>query len=397
MERVEKLLLEQLNDKLDQIVISGPKKNTDCSKIKIRPIQMESGLCFQESRFIGTQVFHKNLKKDELIPQICNESLTQFRQLQLESETARASVLISKNGTITVKSKRIAGNDAKLDGSMSATSPKSDKLSHNRTKNYILKEGTLVPFLVDLGVQTKDGKIVTRMYDKYRQINRFLEYIEDVLPYLPKDRTVSILDFGCGKSYLTFAMYYYLKILHNYDLDVIGLDLKTDVIRHCNELAQKYGYDGLRFLEGDIKDYTDKEEIDMVVTLHACDTATDYAIAKAIGWNASVILSVPCCQHELNRQIKCDALHPALKYGLIRERMSALLTDSIRACTMEAYGYETQVLEFIDMSHTPKNILLRGIKKSGFKKKGATMEQVTQFMEYLHVDQTLVSLLDKKE
>lgn len=254
-----------------------------------------------------------------------------------------------------------------------------------------------MPFLVDLGVQTNEGKIVRSRYDKFRQINRFLEFIEDILPALQKDKKITILDFGCGKSYLTFAMYYYLKEKQGYDIEIIGLDLKKDVIRKCNELAEKYGYSELTFLEGDVKDYQGKTEVDMVVTLHACDTATDIAIARAISWNAKVILSVPCCQHELNAQMKCDELKPVFRYGLLKERMAALLTDGIRACTMEAYGYETQVLEFIDMEHTPKNILLRGVRMGGMKKRGVSMDEVKAMMDMLHTKQMLVSLLEQQQ
>lgn len=212
-------------------------------------------------------------------------------------------------------------------------------------------------------MQTKEGKVITSRYDKFRQINRFLEFIEDIWPLLPKDRPVHIIDFGCGKSYLTFAMYYYLHELKGLTLEVTGLDLKKDVIVHCNELAKEYHYEGLSFLHGDIADYTGTDSADMVVTLHACDTATDYALYKAMKWHAGVILSVPCCQHEVNKQIACEPLEGALKYGLIKERLSALFTDALRADLLEENGYDTQVLEFIDMEHTPKNILLRAVRR----------------------------------
>ena len=235
-------------------------------------------------------------------------------------------------------------------------------MSHDRKKKYVLEEGVPVPFLQDLGVMTQDGKIVHAKFDKFRQINRFLEFIEDILPALSREREITILDFGCGKSYLTFAMYYYLKELKGYDVNIIGLDLKEDVIKKCNGLAQKYGYDKLHFLHGDIADYEGLQKVDMVVTLHACDKATDYALAKAVEWDAQVILSVPCCQHELNSQIHNELLEPVLKYGILKERISALLTDGIRAELLEAKGYSTQILEFIDMEHTPKNLLIRAVK-----------------------------------
>ena len=403
MERLRHLLTDVLNENLKQLIISNPRKKNSsdggcllASKIKVRPVLMADGLKLQESRFVGQQVFHTNYDKPELIDIIIEEMEGSFGQLELETSCLRATVLVSKKGTVTIKKKQLqSANQMGGKGKESAEDMQNEKqlLSHNREKQYILKEGISVPFLIDLGVQTKDGKIVKSKYDKFRQINRFLEFIQDVLPALPKDRKVSVLDFGCGKSYLTFAMYYYLKVLNHYDIDIIGLDLKKDVIRKCNELKDKYGYDGLQFLEGDIRGYNEKEEVDMVVTLHACDTATDHAIAKAIAWNAKVILSVPCCQHELNGQIACKELAPVLKYGLLKERIAALLTDGIRANLMEAYGYDTQVLEFIDMSHTPKNILLRGVQSKGFRKKKTSLEDVENMMDMLHTKQTLAELL----
>ena len=246
-------------------------------------------------------------------------------------------------------------------------------------------------FLVDLGVQAKDGKIIHAKYDKFRQINRFLEFVEDILPQLPKDRTVTIVDFGCGKSYLTFAMYHYLKILKGYHVRIIGLDLKEDVIEQCKALAKKYRYGGLEFYVGDIAGYQGVSEVDMVVTLHACDTATDYALDKAVCWGAKVILSVPCCQHELNGQIKNEILAPVLQYGLIKERMAALLTDALRAQILESRGYQVQVLEFIDIEHTPKNILIRAVKKGGAK----STEGYQKIMDFLNVTPTLAVLQEQ--
>ena len=253
---------------------------------------------------------------------------------------------------------------------------------------------TLTNFLVDLGVMTPEGKIVHARYDKFRQINRFLEFVEDILPALPKDRELTILDFGCGKSYLTFAIYYYLRECQGLDVRIIGLDLKEDVIRKCSDLSSKYGYDKLTFLQGDIAGYEGCTQVDMVVTLHACDTATDYALYKAVKWGASVILSVPCCQHELNKQIENETLAPVLKYGLLKERMSALITDGLRAGLLEQQGYNTQILEFIDMEHTPKNILIRAVKrKNGKKAEAASAAAFENCTEALHADLTLEKLL----
>ena len=299
--------------------------------------------------------------------------------------------MVSKKGKITIRKHRQEGQVQEINR------------SHNRSKKYILKEGVPVPFLQDLGVMTADGRVVRTKFDKFRQINRFLEFMEDVLPRLEKGREITILDFGCGKSYLTFAMYYYLHELKQYDIRMIGLDLKEDVIAHCSTLAEKYGYEKLQFLTGDIAAYEGVSAVDMVVTLHACDTATDYALAKAIGWNAKVILSVPCCQHELNTQIRNDILSPITEYGLLKERFAALVTDGLRAKYLEYAGYDTQVLEFIDMEHTPKNILLRGIRredKSGREKDGKKeqmQKQIRSCEAFLGVMPTLGDLLKKIE
>ena len=239
---------------------------------------------------------------------------------------------------------------------------------------------------------TADGKIVRSKTDKFRQINRFLEFIEDILPRLDSGRELTIIDFGCGKSYLTFAMYYYLHELKGYNIRITGLDLKKDVIEHCSRLGKKYGYEKLTFLEGDIADYDGVNKADMVVTLYACDTATDYALAKAVGWKADVILSVPCCQHELNRQIKNESMAPVMDYGLLKERFAAIVTDGLRAKYLEREGYDAQILEFIDMEHTPKNILIRAVKKGKRNEKNA--EEIIKCEELLGVKPTLGVLLD---
>ena len=343
-----------LTDQLIQAVLSAARKKDGPSRVKIRPVLHKGTLFFQTAAQVGKQQFHENLEKEAVISKITEWLMNDFGQLQLDLTDRTVSVLTSKKGKVTIKEKRKPVKMRPAD------------LSHNRKKRYILEEGTPVPFLVDLGVMTPDGKIVHSKYDKFRQINRFLEFVEDIREELPEDREVTILDFGCGKSYLTFALYYYLKVLHGLDIRIIGLDLKEDVIEHCDALAQDYGYDKLKFLTGDIASYTGEDRVDMVVTLHACDTATDFALEKAVRWGAKVILSVPCCQHELNRQIHQEVL--------------------------EEQGYEVQILEFIDMEHTPKNILIRAVKGS----RKAKSAELGACMEFLGVDPTLKRLLDDK-
>lgn len=388
-----------LNKDFIRAVISNPREKGGIVKVRIRPLELKGHLVFQFESFTAKQAFHKNLDRDAAVQELSG-CAGEFRQMQIETADAEYTVLISKKGKATIKRKQRREKAQAAD------------LSHNRRKRYILEEGKFVPFLHDLGVMAEDGKIVRSRTDKFRQINRFLEFIEDILPQLDRDRELTILDFGCGKSYLTFAMYYYLHELKGYDIRIVGLDLKEDVIRHCSRLAEQYGYDKLTFLTGDIADYDGVDQVDMVVTLHACDTATDYALAKAVGWNAKVILSVPCCQHELNAQFSAGGvsgdglLAPVMDYGLLRERFAALVTDGLRAKYLERAGYETQVLEFIDMEHTPKNILLRAVKRNGDKRKNTAAESaavrraaddIVKCEQFLQASPTLGRLLSDIE
>ena len=385
MEKIRELIVEALTKDLQQIILSNAVDKQKETKIKVRPIMIKGELLFQCTKTLGPKELHENFTVSPAVDFLFTKIQEQFRQVEIDTDTWRAVILISKKGKVTINKKKkqpqvVINKD----------------LSHNRTKQYILEEGTPVDFLIDLGVQTKEGKIVKAKYDKFKQINRFLEFIQDILPALPKDRKLTMIDFGCGKSYLTFAMYYYLKVLNHYDIRVIGLDLKEDVIDHCNGLSKKYGYDDLTFLLGDISTYEGVDAVDMVVTLHACDTATDYALYKAIKWNAKVILSVPCCQHEVNSPIRCDDLKSVLKYGLLKERISALLTDGMRANILEENGYDTQILEFIDMEHTPKNILIRGVKKEKRMEPARQVKTDSKHLaQYLNVEQTLQKLLQQ--
>ena len=379
-EELKKILEKSINEDFISAVISSPREKGDTVKIKVRPIKKKDEILFQFEEFRNNQAFHKNMDADAAVAYL-ESQMNKFKQMQMETRQMRYQVMISKKGKMTIQKKHQAGEAKAVD------------MSHNRSKHYILEEGTKIPFLQDLGVMTRNGDIVKSKFDKFRQINRFLEFIEDILPQLPRDREITILDFGCGKSYLTFAMYYYLHELQKYEIRIIGLDLKTEVIKHCNQLAEKYGYEKLKFLEGNIADYTGADEVDMVVTLHACNTATDFALAKAIGWKAKVILSVPCCQHELNEQMENEILSPIFSYGLIKERMAALFTDALRAEYLKREGYDTQILEFIDMEHTPKNILIRAVYTG---KKGNNEEAIRKCEEMLHVQPTLGELLKKK-
>ena len=412
MENIKKLLCETLNIDFIQAILSNPRTKEGIIKVKVRPVMMKDRLFLQLESFSKTQAFHENLEPEAAVERIV-DYMKEFKQMQMATKDTDYTILVSKKGKVTIQKKAVK------------TSRNVKIQAHNRSKKYILQEGMKVPFLQDLGVMTQDGKIVRTRFDKFRQINRFLEFIEDILPQLDKDRELTLLDFGCGKSYLTFAMYYYLHELKGYDIRIIGLDLKTDVILHCNELAKKYGYEKLSFLVGDIADYEGVDQVDMVVTLHACDTATDYALATAVGWNAKVILSVPCCQHEVNKQLEKqrnlhsgkmksktevmevsemlgdqlasmeEVLGPIMDYGLLRERFATLVTDGLRAKCLESEGYETQVLEFIDMEHTPKNILLRAVKKGSPAAK--SRKEAEDCERFLKIQPTLGMLLAEQK
>lgn len=382
MENKEFQILQSLLQvPLTDISISNPEKNEERSRIRIRPILIQGQLRYQAEEFTKTQVFHTNLTGQELLDYLVSCFTGRFRQGLLRTESETAQILVGKSGKVTILRKKTENRPVP-----------SLPLTHNRSKTYLLPEGTPVPFLVELGVMSADGHVRKEKYDKFRQINRFLEFVADILPSLPTDHPLTILDFGCGKSYLTFALYYFLKVLHSYELRIIGLDLKKDVIEHCNRLAKQFGYQELTFLCGDVADYDGVSSVDMVVTLHACDTATDYALARAVQWNASVILSVPCCQHELNRQIAHSDLTPLFRYGIVKERTAALFTDALRANLLEAHGYQAQLLEFIELEHTPKNLLIRAVRKSG-QIRPEHLRETEAVLHSLHAKPTLYRLL----
>lgn len=351
MEQLHQLLQkiweqESLHSAVISQVRSAPMEG--CTKATLKPVQLRGDRMLQVTYQVGSKVVHENVDSSVAVEKWMGLMENHFRQALIRTTEAEYQVLISKKHKVSIKTQ-------------AKKSPAAD-LSHNRKKQYILEEGVPAAFLLELGIMTASGNVVAAKFDKFKQINRFLEMVADVLPYLPSDRPISIIDFGCGKSYLTFALYHYLHVLQKRDVMIYGLDLKADVIKHCEALARRLQYDGLQFAIGDIADYDRSTPVDMVVTLHACDTATDAALNKAVRWGAEVILSVPCCQHELFSQIDNEMLTPLLKHGILKERFSALTTDALRANLLDCVGYQTQLLEFIDMEHTPKNILIRAVK-----------------------------------
>ncbi len=392
-----KQIVDVLDEQPNKVILSNlADKSHLYRKMVIQKIAVKGRMIYQIERFTDKQAFHENVEMDALQDVIFDAFPSIYKQMNIFSDSVQCDYKVTKKGKLLVNRRNL--QNVELPGGEGATAKRitvegTPLLTHNRKKNYLLKEGTVIPPLVDLGIFTKEGKVVRTMYDKYKQINRFLELVEDVVKDYP-NKNLHIIDFGCGKSYLTFILYYYLVEIKGYQVHMTGLDLKEDVIRKCNETAKKYGYENLHFEVGDVNGYQTEKPVDMVVTLHACDTATDYALYNAIQWGAGIILSVPCCQHELNAQVQSEDLSLLTKYGIVKERMSALMTDAIRANVLEHCGYKTQLLEFIDIAHSPKNILIRAVKGNVSKaKRDKAMDEVVKLCEEFHVEQTLVGLM----
>lgn len=359
------------------------------SKITARPIQLKEKVYIQFSTLKENKEYHYNIEKKEIeeIENYIKAHCSTFKQLQIFTSTMDYQLLINKKGEAHIKknppSKKLA-----------------DNIDHNKQKKYILDNKTSEAFLIELGIMTHDGTIKPSKYDKYKQINKYLEIIKTVIDDLKgsiNHKPIRIIDFGCGKSYLTFAMYHYLHHILNIDVDIVGLDLKKDVIELCNNLSKRLGYTNLSFEVGDIGQYVTDKEIDIVVSLHACNTATDIAIAKGISWNAKAILAVPCCHHECFTQISNETLKPVLKHGILKEKVAALITDGLRATLLEALGYKVNVMEFIDMQHTPKNILLKAIKKEGVKFNYQAYIQYKKLSDELGLSLSLEKMLDMQK
>jgi len=382
MEDLIKSIKEILSEEIIKIVISNKiNKEFAYNKINIeQKINNKGKKYYQIEKFTDKQVFHENIEAKDLEKELINLVNNNYKQLSAWSNETTFDLKISKKGKVFLGKKK--GNNKNIVNK-----------SHNKEKNYILKEGMIIEPLIDLGVFTKEGKVINSKYDKYKQINRFIEIIDDEIKKNDY-KELTILDFGCGKSYLTFVLYYYFVEIKNIKVKMIGLDLKEDVIKKCNEIAKRYKYDNLHFELGDINGYKYENNVDMVITLHACDTATDYALYNAVKWNAKMIFSVPCCQHEFNAQIQPESLSIISKYGIIQERVSALMTDAVRGNLLEAVGYKTQLLEFIDIAHSPKNILIRASKsKISLDKRQKSLREVDALIKEFNFNPTLLNLL----
>ena len=364
-----------------KIVISNKKdKENKYNKININFKESKNKKYYQVEKYTDKQVFHENIEIEDLRDYLLDYMENSYKQLAAWSENNTFDLKISKKGKVFL-------------GKKNANNSNLINKDHNKKKNYILEEGMIIEPLIDLGVFTKEGKVVKSKYDKYKQINRFVEIIDDEIKKNDY-KELTILDFGCGKSYLTFILYYYFVEIKKINVKMIGLDLKEDVIKKCNEVAKRYKYDNLHFELGDINGYKYNNKVDMVITLHACDTATDYALYNAVKWNAKMIFSVPCCQHELNHQMKPENLNILTRYGIVQERVAALMTDAVRGNLLEAVGYKTQLLEFIDIAHSPKNILIRASKSNISKQKiEKSLTEVEKLREEFNFNPTLYILL----
>ena len=381
MEELKRTLEEVFKNEIIKIVISNKvKKDEKYNKIAINLKENNKNKFYQIEKFTDKQVFHENIKINEISDKVSELIFGNYKQMTAWSNNEIFDLKISKKGKIFLGKKKNDNSKIVAKG-------------HNKEKNYILKEGMIIEPLIDLGVFTKEGKVVNSKYDKYKQINRFIEIIDDEIKKNDY-KELTILDFGCGKSYLTFVLYYYFVKIKNINVKMIGLDLKEDVIKKCNDIAKIYNYENLHFELGDINGFKYNNKVDMVITLHACDTATDYALYNAIKWNSKMIFSVPCCQHEFNSQMKANELSILTKYGIVQERVAALMTDSVRANLLECVGYKTQLLEFIDIAHSPKNILIRASKNNISKeKKEKSLNEVNNLIRTFNFNPTLYNLL----
>ncbi len=374
------MIFEEINkdiEKLKKIVVSDPKVKISESKLTYRPYFKNGEILFQEEVIISNKAYHNNYTFVDFKERLEKELVAYYQQIFIMKEGSNISFFINPNGKIKRREEKNKLLSVKLS-------------EHNKEKKYILEEGEKIPALVDLGVFTTNFKVVSSKYDKFKQINRFIEIIDNEFNTYDK-KDITILDFGCGKSYLTFIIYYYFVVKRGIEATIIGYDLKEDVVNSCNDLAKKYGYNNLHFEVKDVSKGLDDQKVDMLVSLHACDTATDYALYYAIKNKVKNIFSVPCCQHQVNANIKRGGdFDLLLKDGLIKERFSALLTDSIRAEILRGMGYSVDVIEFVDFAHSPKNIMLRAKKVHGLNK---SLEKVEGLVQKYGFEQELYKLV----
>ena len=396
LELISKLIYEQ---NIKRIVFSNCRdKRNPVKRVAVRPILIRNIINYQCEFHTVNKVIHKNFNEDEFIVESGRLIDEEYKQVNIFTDSIEYQVFAGSRNSVSIKNLEI-DKASQSSHSINARISK-NIMSHDNKKNLILPEGIPYDFLVFLGVMREDGSVNKSHYNKFRQINRFLEIVDEVVSSLPKDKKLTIVDFGCGKAYLTFALYYYLHIKKGHDVQIVGLDLKEDVIEFCNQTAVALDYKELSFKLGDIADFSEFQQVDMVVTLHACDTATDFALIKAVKWNASVILSVPCCQHELFDQVKNKSNEALLKYGILKERFSSILTDGLRGLKLEEFGYDVKMLEFTSLTHTAKNLMIRGVRDATISNSDSKLiassvkakDQFDQLVEFWHVNPTIRKL-----
>lgn len=377
MEILEEIIKEK---KTDKIILASPLSKNGIKKMEIKPIIIKNTVNYQLSFIKENKAIHKNYNESEIL-KIFQEEIENFKQINIFTNIEEIQILRNNKGTEKILKKSIEKKEIVIK-------------QHNKKKEYLIDDGEICDFLIYLGVMDKSGKVKSTKYDKFRQINRYLEFIKDIVNELPSGRRLKIVDFGSGKAYLTFALYYYLVQILKKDVEIYGVDIKKEVIEFCNKTAEELKYRNLKFVYGDIKSFDILNNADFVVTLHACDTATDDAIVQAVKWNAKVIMCVPCCQHELFNKIENKTMTSLLKHGIVKEKLSSLITDSLRGSVLELMGYKVQLVEFIDMEHTPKNILIRAVRKKERNYKETA--EYLEFKEFWNIEPYIERALKKE-
>ena len=339
-------------------VFSGQQKGSTLEwvKVVVRPVEIKGIIQLQFSYFDEKKDISRNYEINKSASKVDELLALPFRNIFIENTAGNLQVNVSKKGKVLM-------NEIKV------SAPVVADLAHNRQKNRILSADNAEPFLKAVGIMTQDGRIKADMQRKYTQINEFLRLVEDTNFFENfKDKTVHVVDFGCGNAYLTFAIYYYLHDILNLDAYVVGVDIKTDLIERHQQKASSLGWSQLTFEVGQISDFQPQTKPDVVLALHACDTATDDALAQGIQWNSELILCAPCCQHELQVQLSQvpapTALLPVFHDGILFERMGDVLTDTFRASILRIMGYRTDVTQFVPIEHTAKNLMIRSVKTS---------------------------------
>ncbi len=374
------------DDSFIQLVLSSPVKDIepDTHKVSARPIELSSGCSIQFTRHEASRETHQNFAPSDATTEVERLFGTSFRHAHLFTTSA------------DVMAKQKASGKLKL-SRRTPSKQKPQSVEHNRSKQYLIPEGVPCPFLIEIGVMNAEGRVRASKYDKFRQVNRFLEFVEDVYSSLPQNGVLRVVDFGCGKSYLTFAMHHLLVQKHGRKVQMLGVDLKQDVIDDCRGIAERLECDGLEFIAANVEDIEPPGPVDLVVSLHACDTATDIALGRAVAWQAKAILSVPCCHHEFASKMNRDVLPPVQQHGILRERFAEIATDAYRAQMLEASGYRAQVVEFIDLEHTARNLLIRAVRRPNGEASADARNNANKLTEQLGINDPVLSQLLGKQ